>query len=287
MKIIFLLLAFFAGAHTFADNPFPPQPPPGPPAVAFDTLQEGSYAIQLVCAAAASQCNSALIHETDRMIVTNLGGRYGLSVSFSSSDAIYGDFVGSLLELIPGPTPDQFASMGGFSEESQRFSYMDATIDAKTGNVSGTLIDNVSAGNYLIKGHAISRIADIVTGVAASTLGMDAFLGEYRGSVGSTTGTLIIKQTPAKQIIGSFASDRQMEGQPVFALNFVMGRWNPDIGVLQMITENPRWESFGELDLALQVPPTNKIFKGFYATLFVDYAAKFTPEPAKIVKSKA
>lgn len=238
--------------------------------VSFDSLQEGMYAIHLVCDPQPADCNSALISNVDRLTVVNTHGPAGVSVTLASQ--VLGVPIDTFFGLDVGPASTQLVSSP--MSHGTRFSYMDAKIDAHSGAITGTLTDSESVGSYLIQGKALARVADIA-GAASLPAGtpLDAFLGSYSGSIGSVPGTFLLKETPAHQVTGFFASDSTIDGEPSFSLVFDSGFWNPVLGLVQLVLQNPRYNAVGELNLALQ---GQKNLSGFLASAFALNPASFT-----------
>jgi hypothetical protein len=269
-----VLISLIVAAHfAFASdlpNPGDPDNPTSPGPIAFDVLQEGMYALEVTCAPTPKDCNPYLAKQLDRLSVVDSHSMLGVWVNLASTnpatvlDGFYAAKIGpDAYTVVVEPRP------GG---HDAKFSYVGFKIDPATGSLDGKAYDFKSAGYYAVHGKPLVRIADLMKGDIQTGGKSDDLLAKYHGALNGIAGSLTVNKTPTGKLFAHFASDDSSMGQPYFELTFNGGAWNPTLGLLQLVNQNPRF--FAEGELAMVLRPDGSLH-GIYVNGFVSSPVRF------------
>ncbi|PWU18320.1 MAG: hypothetical protein C5B49_07345 [Bdellovibrio sp.] len=249
-------------------------------AVDLDSDFEGMYQIEVSCGKRNLRCNPERVRLLDRLTIASSGQQFGLTVTFSSKA------VGAVIQTVfhAEVGPDALHISGSAkpmsSEHPILISYFDFTLNQRTGDITGTLIDPVVSSPYHFRGRREKVAGDIERGSAPGRLAAQQIAGTYHGKIGTTSGSLIVTVLPTGALVGSFSGDEKIDGGPLVGFYYFSGTVEPAKGLLHLNFLNPRFFTTGKLLMAYHVPKSGEPqFAGFQYTAFAASDAVFVKVP--------
>jgi hypothetical protein len=200
---------------------------------------EGVFKIDLKCSADSSvvPCPQDFVQGFHRLVILDSQDTaYGLRVSLVSdvSDASIG-FDHAVFD----------AGRSSITSSTQPYEEVGAardielTIDPATGKIQGSYEDTQYPGKFLFQGTAIAYVGQELNTPPPSVLDVNQILGSYRGRIGNTQGTLVVKMLAQDRLAASFiATETVNNGDgliPLIKLDFQLGRWLPNQGLLMLV----------------------------------------------------
>lgn len=271
------ILVAFLQPQSFALSDIQPMDHLEPNEYKLNPLLEGLYAIKIRCKEPDLHCRADQIKTVDRLSVIDSRGAFGTWITFASRQR--GDYSDRFFEAEVGPNGDHVVSKTRSGLGSHGiFSYVELQFDLNTGNFKGNLVATDSLSDYIIEGTPIETVFMLKNQIRPWPISADQIRGVYKGQLGRTPGTLVVKPMPNGHMVGHFRADELLrENSPLIEIDFHSGDWLPEMGLLLLTSNIQMFLGQGMLALSLQkIEGHDRLFSGFYVSGFTDQRLKFT-----------